>query len=89
MAGSVMNKGDVRFLTKEILDCDRAIKAGNRDRYILGRRNAFAGAAERLWRIDRDAINRYMDYVHDEVVREGKSMTSLEEPFSWVRKNQA
>ena len=86
MAGQVMSKGDVRYLVKEILECDRAIKAGNRDRYMIGRRNAFASAASQLMRVDRESLNRYMDWVHDKVVKEGLSLTNLEEPYSWTRR---
>jgi hypothetical protein len=89
MAGQIMSKGDVRYLVREILECDRAIKAGNRDRYMIGRRNAYASAAAQLMRIDRESLNRYMDWAHDRVVHEGVRLVNLEDPFSWIRRGSS
>lgn len=81
-----LSKADVRFLLKEALEADRAIRAGNRDRYLIGRRSAFVGTVCRLLKVDKGEMNEYMEFLHDEVVTKGLRMTAIEEPSSWIRK---
>jgi len=81
-----LGKSDARFLLKEALEADRAIRAGNRDRYLIGRRSAFISAACRLMKIDKGEMNEYMEFLHDQVVLHGERITSVEEPTGWLRK---
>lgn len=85
----MLSKGDVRALVEETLSADRAIRAGNRDRYILGRRSALLFTMERLLRFNKEDLNRYMEWVHEQVVTQGRRLGDLEEPMVWIRNHPA
>lgn len=88
MSGTV-SKGDVRFLVEEALGADRALRAGDRDRYLIGLRHAYVACLCRILHIKPDDMNRYMEFVHEQVVRKEVDIKMVEEIHSWLRKNPA
>jgi hypothetical protein len=87
MAGFI-GRGDVIWLIGEILKADEEIANGNKDRYVAGRRVAFASATARLLKVGRSDLDRYLEWVVTQLA-EGKRIGALEEPFAWVRVNPA
>lgn len=88
MSSGSLSRGDVVWLVGEIHQADVQIKGGNRERYVLGRRVALAATASRLLRVSRPNLDRYMEWVAEQVAS-GRRIGELEEPFGWVRKNPA
>jgi len=88
MSNGALTRGDVLWLVGELHKANAEISAGNRDRYVAGRRVALASAASRLLRISRDDLHRYMAWVSEQV-ESGERIGSLEEPTGWIRKNHA
>jgi hypothetical protein len=88
MGDGTFTRGDALWLIGEIHKANVEIEAGNKDRYVAGRRVALASAAGRLLRISREDLHRYMMWV-SERVESGERIGSLEEPAGWIRKNPA
>lgn len=88
MSSGSLSRGDVVWLVGEIYQADVQIKGGNRDRHVTGRRLGLVTTASRVLRVSRPNLDRYMDWVAEQVAS-GRRIGELEEPFGWVRKNPA
>jgi hypothetical protein len=83
-----LRRSDVTWILEEIVNAEREIGAGNKDRYISGRVVALKAAASRFMNVSRSDLERYMKWLVSEV-ESGKRIGALPEPLAWVRGNPA
>lgn len=84
--GGSLSRADVIWILQEVLQADAQIKAGNKDRYVIGRSVALHSAGSRLLKVGRKDFERYIAWLALEV-ESGKRIGALPEPIAWTREN--
>jgi hypothetical protein len=86
--GPGLSKGEVTWLVREILACDVHIDAGNRESWLLSKRETLSIVCSRLFHVEKGSLNEYIKWAKGRV-KQGERPGDLEEPASWIRRNSA